>query len=133
MIRDPSIPRLVSVPEAADILGQSRSRVHQLVTDGHLPAAWSGSTIVLAESTVRRYAAGERFGFPAELVIHAYDEDADAWVEHHRKQVSSDYQLPEILDTEDIGVQVAESYRVELLDNQGKTLAVKTVDTGSAS
>lgn len=133
MIRDPSIPRLVSVPEAADILGQSRSRVHQLVTDGHLPAAWSGSTIVLAESTVRRYAAGERFGFPAVLVVRGYDEEADGWVERHRKQVAPDYELPEALLPEDIEVEGGEPYRVELLDNQGKTLGVMTVGTGSAS
>ncbi|WP_181771264.1 helix-turn-helix domain-containing protein [Amycolatopsis pittospori] len=129
MIRDPSIPRLVSVPEAAEILGHSRSRVHQLVQDGHLPAAWSGSTIVLSESTVRRYAAGERFGFPTALVIHAYDETADRWAESHRKPVAPDYELPDKLRGEDIGAAAGGPYRVELLDNQGKTLAVMTVES----
>lgn len=133
MIRDPSIPRLVSVPQAADILGQSRSRVHQLVTEGHLPAAWSGSTIVLAETTVRRYAAGERFGFPAALVVHIYNEEADRWVESHRKAVAPDYEMPDKLRSEDIGAAAGQPYRVELLDNQGKTLAVKTVDAEAVS
>lgn len=88
---------------------------------------------MLAESTVRRYAAGERFGFPAALVVHAYDEEADRWVESHRQAVTPDYEMPDKLRGEDIGAAAGRSYRVELLDNQGKTLAVKTVDAAAAA
>ncbi|SFO83129.1 DNA binding domain-containing protein, excisionase family [Amycolatopsis arida] len=133
MVRDPLIPRLVSVPEAAEILGLRRSRVHQLVTEGKLPGAWSGNTIVLAEETVLRYKAGERFGFPSVLAIFRYNEDADGWVAVDRRAVAPDYELPDRFGLEDIGGNEGELYRVELLDNQGKTLAVKTVDVEAAS
>lgn len=58
MIRDPLIPRLVSVSGAAEILGVSRQRVWQWIDDGRLPGARAGATAVLAEETVRKFAAG---------------------------------------------------------------------------
>ncbi|OXM53748.1 hypothetical protein CFP71_21285 [Amycolatopsis thailandensis] len=128
MVRDPLIPRLVSTTEAAEALGCSRQYVNTLIKEGKLPAAYAGTTLVLAEDTVRRYAAGERFGFPTLLVIGVFDRAADRWVEHARKAVPPDYEMPERVRPEDIGVAAGEPYRVELVDNQGKTLAVKTVD-----
>lgn len=128
MIRDPLIPRLVSVTEAADILGYNRSHVHRLIKDNRLPAAYSGDTIVLAEETVRRYKAGERFAFPALLVIHAYDEAADGWAEVERRAVKPDYALPESFGLDEIGGEPGVSYRVELQDNEEKTLGVVKVD-----
>ncbi len=127
MIRDPLIPRLVSVPEAADILELKRSRVHQLVTGGKLPGAWSGSAIVLAEETVRRYKAGERFAFPALLVIYAYDDAAEGWTEVERRAVKPDYVLPGAFGLDEIGGEPGVSYRVELVDNEDKTIGVVKV------
>jgi excisionase family DNA binding protein len=127
MVRDPLIPRLVSVTEAADIVGCSRQNINVLINDGKLPAARAGSTLVMAEDTVRRYAAGERFGFPTLLVISGFDKETDGWVEQDRKAVAPDYVLPPRLAAEDIGAAAGGPYRVELLDNHGKTLGVQTV------
>ncbi|AXB41281.1 hypothetical protein A4R43_01075 [Amycolatopsis albispora] len=128
MVRDPLIPRLVSVTEAAEIVGCSRQNINNLINSGKLPAGNAGTTLVLAEDTVRRYAAGERFSFPTVLVIDGLDEATDGWVEQFRKAVPPDYEMPERFAPSDLGVAAGEPYRVELLDNQGRTLAVKTVD-----
>ncbi|MFK0249257.1 helix-turn-helix domain-containing protein [Amycolatopsis azurea] len=133
MVRDPLIPRLVSVTEAADIVGCSRQNINVLINDGKLPAARAGTTLVMSEDTVRRYAAGERFGFPTLLVISAFDEAADGWIERDRKAVPPDYALPPSFTAEDIGAAAGGPYRVELLDNSGKTLAIKAVETEAAS
>ncbi|MER7009933.1 helix-turn-helix domain-containing protein [Saccharopolyspora sp. NPDC000359] len=127
MVRDPLLPKLVSVTEAADILGYNRSHVHQLINEGKLPAGYAGSTVVLAEETVLRYKAGERFSFPTVLVIHAYDEATDGWVEVKRQAVEPDYALPDSFGLDEIDGEPGVSYRVELLDNEGKTLGVGKV------
>ncbi|MBB5154984.1 helix-turn-helix domain-containing protein [Saccharopolyspora phatthalungensis] len=114
--------------EAAEILGYNRSHVHQLINEGKLPAGYAGNTVVLAEDTVRRYAVGERFSFPTLLVVHVYDNDADGWTEASRTAVAPDYEMPETFRLEDIAGVEDRSYRVELLDNQGKTLGIKTVE-----
>ncbi|WP_162788252.1 helix-turn-helix domain-containing protein [Amycolatopsis albispora] len=114
--------------EAAEIVGCSRQNINNLINSGKLPAGNAGTTLVLAEDTVRRYAAGERFSFPTVLVIDGLDEATDGWVEQFRKAVPPDYEMPERFAPSDLGVAAGEPYRVELLDNQGRTLAVKTVD-----
>ncbi|MFE0021931.1 helix-turn-helix domain-containing protein [Amycolatopsis sp. NPDC059021] len=128
MVRDPLIPRLVSVTEAAEIVGCSRQNINTLVNDGRLPAERAGTTFVLAEDTVRRYAAGERFGFPTLLVVHTYDEEADSWVEAARRSVAPDYKVPERFGREMFDEVAGGAYRVELLDNNGKTIAVRTAE-----
>ena len=128
MIRDPLIPPLISVPEAAEVLGRSRQHVNDLINDGALPAARAGSRFVLAEETVLRYKGGERFSFPTLLLVHVYDEDADAWTEASRRAVAPDYAMPETFELKDIAGVEGRSYRVELLDNQGKTLGIKSVE-----
>ncbi|WP_027944049.1 helix-turn-helix domain-containing protein [Amycolatopsis taiwanensis] len=131
MVRDPLLPKLLSVTEAADVLGHNRSYVHQLIKEGSLPAGNAGTTVVLAEATVLRYKAGERFPFPTLLVVHVYDEDADGWTEASRTAVAPDYEMPDAFRLEDIAGVEGRSYRVELLDNQGKTLGMKTVEPTS--
>ena len=127
MVRDPLIPRLVSVTEAAGIVGCSRQNINALINDGKLPAARAGTTLVMSEDTVRRYAAGERFGFPTLLVITAFDETTDGWIERDRKAVAPDYVFPSRFTAEDIGTAAGGPYRVELRDNNGKTLGLAEV------
>ncbi|WP_134663962.1 helix-turn-helix domain-containing protein [Amycolatopsis sp. CFH S0078] len=116
--------------EAADVLGRNRSYVHQLITEGKLPAGNAGTTVVLAEATVLRYKAGERFSFPTMLVVHVYDDAADSWTEASRTAVAPDYAMPEAFGLEDIAGVEGRSYRVELLDNQGKSIGMVTVEKG---
>jgi excisionase family DNA binding protein len=128
MLRDPLIPRLVSVTEAAEILGLTGTRVHQLIKEGKIPAGRAGSTLVLTEETVRRYAAGERFSAPSELVISAYDDDVDRWEVVGRRPVIPDYEMPQTLTVADIGGSGGQTYRVELVDTRGKVMGMVTVD-----
>jgi excisionase family DNA binding protein len=58
MRNDPEIPRLVGVPEAAEILGVVRQRVWQMIEEGKLPVARVGQrTFVLREQVVLEYKA----------------------------------------------------------------------------
>lgn len=52
MIRDTEIPDLISMTEAAKILGITRQGVHKRVKTGHLPAALAGDTIVLRRDLI---------------------------------------------------------------------------------
>ncbi|WP_166659182.1 helix-turn-helix domain-containing protein [Labedaea rhizosphaerae] len=124
MIRDPLIPRLVSTTEAADILGMARSHVHRLVTEGKLPAAHAGSSIVLAEETVRRYKAGERFSLPSQLRVSVYDESADGWTIVRTVPVGPEYVLPTRFPADEYDIEDGVSWRVELVDVTGKTMKV---------
>lgn len=51
---DRHIPDLVSLAEAADILGVSRQAVHKMVMYGRLPAAQAGTTWVIRRVVVER-------------------------------------------------------------------------------
>lgn len=51
------VPQLVSVTEAAGILGVSRQRVHELVETGMLPAQKVGNAVVLHRAAVEARAA----------------------------------------------------------------------------
>jgi excisionase family DNA binding protein len=128
MVRDPLIPRLVSTAEAGDIIGRSRQQVNNLINEGKLPAARVGTTLVIAEETVRRYAAGERFGFPTLLLVYTYDDAAGGWVEARRQAVQPDYELPAQLEAQVFGEVADRTCRVELVDNHGKILAARTVE-----
>lgn len=138
MLRDPAIPRLVSVAGAAELLGRSRQWVNTLINDGRLPAAHAGDTLVLAEATVRRYAAGERFAFPASLAIFVEDADTDGWALVEERHVPPDYELPERMSRAEIDVpeevyrQVGArswfTHRVELRDNEGRTIGLLIVE-----
>lgn len=133
MIRDPLISRLVSVTEAAGILGVNRSHVHRLIKESKLPAAYAGDTLVLAEERVHRYAAGERFGYPCMLLVYVYDQEQDGWEEIARQGVPPEYELPGAFSLADfggvyVGGVAGRDYRVELVDQHGKTLAVKPVE-----
>lgn len=128
MIRDPSIPRLLSLAEAGEILGCSRQYVDQLIKDGRLPAARAGGRPVVAEETVLRYAAGERFAVPSMLLIYRYDRDMDRWDEIDRRAVRPEYELPGTFTLADVDGEPGREYRVELVDQHGRTLAVKPVD-----
>lgn len=126
MVRDPLIPRLLSVTDAADVLGCSRQYVNQLVREGKLPAAYAGGTIVLAEETVRRYQAGERFPQPAQLVISSYDELADGWTSVRAVPVPPDFTLALSLDAGQYELAAGE-YRFELVDTTGKIMGAERI------
>ncbi|GAB3459139.1 helix-turn-helix domain-containing protein [Actinophytocola sediminis] len=56
--RDPEIPRLIGMTEAAEILGVVRQRVWQLIDEDKLPAVKVGNVgIVLREQVVLEYRA----------------------------------------------------------------------------
>lgn len=57
MRRDPEIPRLVGMVEAAEILGVVRQRIYQLVDEDKLPAVKVGNMYVLREQVVLEYKA----------------------------------------------------------------------------
>lgn len=126
MVRDPAIPPLVSVTEAAAMLECNRAWVNRLVNDGKLPAAWAGSTLVLAKATVQAYQRGERFSYPATLEISYYD--GDQWVFDHRRVVGPDFQAPESFTLADIGGDPDVAYRVEVLDTAGRTVGLIPVE-----
>lgn len=53
--RDPRIPDLVSLHEAADILGLSRQYAHRIVMRGELRGARIGTTWVFRRVAVEKY------------------------------------------------------------------------------
>jgi excisionase family DNA binding protein len=124
MLRDPAIPRLLSVTDTADLLGCSRQHVNNLIRDNKLPAAYAGNTLVVAEETALRYKAGERFHQPSQLVVSTYDQDGDRWAINRKAPVGPDYSMPLAFDVTQWGIAADQRYRVELLDTTGKVIAV---------
>lgn len=51
---------LLSVTEAASVLGVSRQRVHQIMDEGQLGFVWVGATRALDRSEVARFKATRR-------------------------------------------------------------------------
>ena len=51
-IDDRKIPALLSVAEAAEILGVHRNAVHKMIDTGRLPARKVGGTYVIREATL---------------------------------------------------------------------------------
>lgn len=123
MLRDPAIPRLLSVTDTAELLGCTRQHVNQLIHDNKLPAAQAGNTFVVAEATALRYKAGERFQQPSQLVVSTYDKDEDRWMVNRRSPVAPDYSMPSTFDMAEWGIVADQRYRVELLDTAGKIMA----------
>ncbi|MPZ85466.1 MAG: hypothetical protein GEV28_35795 [Actinophytocola sp.] len=57
MRRDPEIPRLVGMTEAAEMLGVVRQRIWQLIEEDKLPAVMVGRIYVLREQIVLEHKA----------------------------------------------------------------------------
>lgn len=53
--RDPRIPELVSLTEAARIMGVSRQMAHKMVENGQLRGAQVGTTWVFRKAVVERH------------------------------------------------------------------------------
>ncbi len=53
--RDPRIPDLVSLHEAAEIMGMTRQAAHKMVTKGQLRGARVGTTWVFRRIVVERH------------------------------------------------------------------------------
>lgn len=53
---DRHIPPLVSMHEAADMLGMSKQAMHKMINAGRIPAARAGSAWVLRRVVVERHA-----------------------------------------------------------------------------
>lgn len=61
--RDPRIPELLSLTEAAELLGTSKTWITRLHQRGHLVGQRVGHTLVLAAAPVRELADARRAGF----------------------------------------------------------------------